>query len=276
MTRLASEKTAAADAATRTTAGICIDSLGHAFPTKDGEAMLALDNVSFEVPNGQFLAVVGASGCGKTTILNMAAGLIRPVSGSVKVGGEEVVKPLRDTGYMFARDGLLPWRSALKNVEVGLEHRGVPKEQRRTRALHMLDVVGLSGFGDSYPAQLSQGMRQRVAIARTLAINPGTLLMDEPFAALDAQTKIALQGEFLKIWEKDRKTVMFVTHDLAEAVSMADRVLVLTSRPGRIHADITIDLPRPRDPGEIRFDKHYLHLLDGVWQSLKEAEARAG
>ncbi|GKY89902.1 ABC transporter ATP-binding protein [Sinisalibacter aestuarii] len=256
--------------------GISIEKVGHAFPTKDGGSILVLGDVSFSVPNGQFLAVVGASGCGKTTILNMAAGLVRPVSGRVRVGGKDVVKPLRDTGYMFARDGLLPWRSALKNVEVGLEHRGVPKAERRERALKMLDIVGLSGFGDSYPAQLSQGMRQRVAIARTLAINPATLLMDEPFAALDAQTKLALQAEFLKIWEKDRQTVMFVTHDLAEAVSMADRVIVLTSRPGRIHAEFEIDLPRPRDPAEIRFDEGYLRQLDQVWHALKEAEERAG
>jgi NitT/TauT family transport system ATP-binding protein len=205
----------------------------------------------------------------------MAAGLIQPVAGTVAVAGERVTKPSRRTGYMFARDGLLPWRSARSNIEVGLELRGVAPDVRARRGDDLLDMIGLRGFAHAYPWQLSQGMRQRVALARTLAIDPDTLLMDEPFAALDAQTKLMLQAEFLRIWERDRKTVLFVTHDLAEAVALADRVIVLTRRPGRIQADIAIDLPRPRDPERIRFDRKYLKLSEEVWQALKAGEAAA-
>ncbi len=252
---------------------IRVEGVSHAFPTPDGKPMLALDNVSFDVPRGQFLALVGASGCGKTTILNMAAGLLQPVAGAVTVNGDRVARPSRRTGYMFARDGLLPWRSARSNIEVGLELRGIAPAERAAVGGRLLEMIGLSAFGHAYPWQLSQGMRQRVALARTLAIDPDTLLMDEPFAALDAQTKLMLQAEFLRIWERDRKTVLFVTHDLAEAVALSDRVIVLTRRPGRIQADIAIDLPRPRDPERIRFDQHYLKLSEQVWQALKAGEA---
>jgi len=256
----------------KTEIALRVQSVSHAFETPEGKPMLALDDVSFDVPRGQFLALVGASGCGKTTILNMTAGLVQPVAGSVVLNGQPVQGPSRNTGYMFARDGLLPWRSARRNVEVGLELRGVPAAERTETSTRFLEMVGLDSFAYAYPRQLSQGMRQRVAIARTLAINPDTLLMDEPFAALDAQTKLNLQAEFLRIWEKERKTVLFVTHDLAEEVALADRVIVMTSRPGRIQADIEIDLPRPRDPAVIRFNHHFLRLSERVWQALKAGE----
>ncbi len=257
----------------RSSPAIRVEAVSHAFAAAGGEPTLALDNISFDVPKGQFLALVGASGCGKTTILNMAAGLIQPVTGQVVVNGERVLRPSRRTGYMFARDGLLPWRSARRNIEVGLELRGVPAGERGQRSDTLLDMIGLGAFGHALPRQLSQGMRQRVALARTLAIDPETLLMDEPFAALDAQTKLLLQAEFLRIWERDRKTVLFVTHDLPEAVALADRVIVLTRRPGRVQADIAIDLPRPRDPERIRFDQRFLDLNQKVWQALKQGEA---
>lgn len=257
----------------RSALAIRVEGVSHAFPNAEGKPTLALDDVSFDVPRGQFVALVGASGCGKTTILNMAAGLIQPVAGSVTVNGTRITKPSRDTGYMFARDGLLPWRSARRNIEVGLELRGTPADERTRRSDGLLDMIGLKSFAHVFPWQLSQGMRQRVALARTLAIDPDTLLMDEPFAALDAQTKLMLQAEFLRIWERDRKTVMFVTHDLSEAVALSDRVIVLTRRPGRIQADITIDLPRPRDPERIRFDRRYLEISEQVWQALKQGEA---
>lgn len=253
-------------------AAIAIDALSHAFPAPDGgEPVLVLDDVSFEVPRGQFLALVGASGCGKTTILNMVAGLVSPLIGTARLEGEIVSRPSRSTGYMFARDGLLPWRTTARNVEVGLELRGQPRSQRHARSQELLRLVGLETYGNAYPWQLSQGMRQRVALARTLAIDPRTLLMDEPFAALDAQTRIKLQGEFLRIWESDRKTVLFVTHDLSEAVALSDRIIVLSSRPGRIFLDIEIDLPRPRDPETIRFDSRYMKLNEQVWHALKKS-----
>ena len=234
--------------------------------------MMALDHVSFDVPRGQFLALVGASGCGKTTILNMAAGLIQPVAGSVMVNGERLLKPSRRTGYMFARDGLLPWRSARSNLEVGLELRGVPPEERARRGTALLEMIGLASFANAYPWQLSQGMRQRVALARTLAIDPDTLLMDEPFAALDAQTKLMLQAEFLRVWERDRKTVLFVTHDLAEAVALADRVILIED--GRIALDENIVLARPRSQGDPEFAAIEKRILDRVLQKPDGEPAR--
>ncbi len=259
------------------TPAIRVNRVSQAFLVPGGGApVLALDDITLDVPAGQFIALVGASGCGKTTILNMAAGLLQPLVGEVELHGERIVRPSRRTGYMFARDGLLPWRSVRRNVEIGLELRGVSREARSGRAADLLRLVGLAGFENAFVWQLSQGMRQRVALARTLAIDPDTLLMDEPFAALDAQTKLVLQAEFLRIWQGSGKTVMFVTHDLGEAVALADRVIVLSPRPGRIHADIDIDLPRPRDPETIRFDQAYLRLHEQVWQALKTSERAGG
>jgi NitT/TauT family transport system ATP-binding protein len=252
---------------------IRVDHVSHAFSSPDGGLpVLALDSVTFDVPTGQFIALVGASGCGKTTVLNMAAGLLLPLTGTVELHGEPISGPSRRTGYMFARDGLLPWRTVRRNVEIGLELRGVEGTARSRQAVELLRLVGLTGFENAYIWQLSQGMRQRVALARTLAIDPDTLLMDEPFAALDAQTKITLQAEFLRIWQGSGKTVMFVTHDLGEAVALADRIIVLSSRPGRIHADFAINLPRPRDSETIRFDANYMRLHEQVWQALKTSE----
>jgi ABC-type nitrate/sulfonate/bicarbonate transport system ATPase subunit len=172
-------------------------------------------------------------------------------------------------GYMFARDALLPWRTTLANVEFGLELRALPSSERRERARELLRVVGLEGFEASYPSQLSQGMRQRVSLARTLAIDPDILLMDEPFGALDAQTKLVLEDEFLRIWEEHRKTVVFVTHDLFEAIAMADRVVVFASRPGRIKSVVAIDLPRPRSVTSGRFGTHFQSLYDRLWEDLR-------
>ena len=178
-----------------------VTNVRHAFRTNSGSTILAVDDVSFDVPAGQFLAIVGPSGCGKTTVLNMAAGLVRPTAGEVIVDGVPVQGCSRSTGYMFARDGLLPWRTALASVAFGLELRGIPRKQRNSAARQLLATVGLSGFEDAFRSQLSQGMRQRVALARTLAIDPALLLLDEPFAALDAQTKVVLQEEFVRLWE---------------------------------------------------------------------------
>jgi NitT/TauT family transport system ATP-binding protein len=245
-----------------------VKNVTHRFGRRGSGTVLAVDDVSFDVPDGQFLAVVGPSGCGKTTVLNMAAGLVRPSGGEVLVAGQPVKGCERSVGYMFARDGLLPWRTALANVAFGLELRGVPGSRRNQIAAELLHKVGLAGFEQAYRAQLSHGMRQRVALARTMAIDPKLLLLDEPFAALDAQTKIVLQEEFVRLWESARRTVMLVTHDIAEAVAMADRVIVFSHRPGRIVADIAIDLPRPRDIEAIRFDARFIDLARSIWLHL--------
>lgn len=240
--------------------------------------LVALQNVSVDIHAGQFVALVGASGCGKTTMLNMLAGLVQPTSGHVTLNGKAPELPNMDIGYMFARDALLPWRSARKNVELPLETRGWSRKERRDRAKEMLELVGLKGRESQYRLQLSQGMRQRVALARTLASDPSILLMDEPFAALDARTKLTLQTEFLRIWEQvqhedQRKTVIFVTHDLQEAVLLADRVIVMLPHPGRIAEDRVSDLPRPRaeDLSEIQFTDEFQKTTHDLFERLEGA-----
>ncbi|GAA0711012.1 ABC transporter ATP-binding protein [Dactylosporangium roseum] len=246
--------------------------MSHAFTTAGGEApTVALENVSLEIGVGEFVALVGPSGCGKTTLLNAIAGLLKPLSGEVSINGDIVRAPSRHTGYIFARDALMPWRTARENAEIGLELRGVGRAQRRERATATLESVGLAKYAHAYPRQLSQGMRQRVALARTLATDPDTMLLDEPFAALDAQTRIRVQAEFARVLEGSGKTVVLVTHDLAEAVLLADRVVVLAPSPGRIVCEVTVDLPRPRDVETLRFDPRYQQLHEELWLALKEA-----
>lgn len=240
--------------------------------------LVALQDVNVDIQAGQFVALVGASGCGKTTMLNMLAGLVEPTHGEVRLDGRPPQLPNMDIGYMFARDALLPWRTARKNVELPLETRGWGRRERRERAEEMLELVGLKGRESQYRLQLSQGMRQRVALARTLAPDPSLLLMDEPFAALDARTKLTLQAEFLRIWEHNqtgdrRKTVIFVTHDLQEAVLLADRVIVMLPHPGRVAEDRVIDLPRPRAEllGELQFTKEFQDTTHGLFERLEGA-----
>lgn len=237
----------------------------------DDDPVLATHDINLAIPAGQFVAIVGPSGCGKTTILNMLAGLISPTRGTVKRHGVEVHGTSKDIGYMLARSALSPWRTARRNVELGLEIRGVSKSQRRATAMELLHKVGLQGFENSYPSQLSQGMNQRVAIARTLAIDPDLWLMDEPFGALDAQTRLTVQAEFVGLWEEAaNKTVIFVTHDLEEAVLLADRVIVMTARPGRIKSDTLIDLPRPRHIDQLRFDERFKQAEQRIWEELRD------
>jgi NitT/TauT family transport system ATP-binding protein len=250
---------------------VSLEDVSLIFGGEDTEPVLAVDNISLEIPQGQFVAIVGPSGCGKTTILNMLSGLIPPTVGSVKRHGEEVTEPSRDIGYMLARSALSPWRTARKNVELGLQLHGVGRTERRKRAEELLELLHLEGFANAFPSQLSQGMRQRVAIARTLAIDPDLWLMDEPFGALDAQTRLVVQGEFVSLWEKSKvSTVLFVTHDLEEAVLLADRVLVMTARPGRIKSDNMIDLPRPRVIDELRFDEDFKAAEHKIWKELRD------
>ena len=248
--------------------------VSHTF-RRESHANRVLLDVNLTVRRGEFVALVGPSGCGKTTILNMVAGLVRPQAGAVLRDGLPVNGPASNMGYMFARPALLPWRRVLSNVELGLEVRHVPRSTRAAIAKQYLDLVGLGQKARSYPGQLSQGMRQRVNLARTLATDPELLLMDEPFAALDAQTKLVLQEEFLRIWEQTKKSVLWVTHDLSEAVALADRVVLLTAAPGRIKSDTAIELGRPRSPDRLRFDDTFQHILESLWRQLREEVARA-
>ena len=251
---------------------IRIADVHHFFSTTQAEtAIHAVDGVSLHIPQGQFVALVGPSGCGKTTLLNMVAGLVRPSAGSVKVGDTEVTAPRAEFGYVFARDTLMPWRTVLGNVEFALSQYGYKnRAERRQLATEWLNVVGLGNFLHAYRYQLSQGMRQRAAIARTLAARPRLILMDEPFAALDAQTRLILQNEFTRLWGETGATVVFVTHDLTEAALLSDRVVLMTRRPGRIKLDVKIPLSRPRDLEKDRFDPAFRAAYDELSSQLKE------
>ena len=233
----------------------------------------AISKVNLRVKDREFVSIVGPSGCGKTTLLNMIAGLVQPSEGSIRLDGDEItgVRPAA-MAYMFARDALLPWRTVLKNVEMGLEFARA--KDRRAKAREFVALVGLQGFEDYYPDQLSQGMRQRAALARTLIRDPEVILMDEPFGALDAQTRILMQNEFLRLWEAHQTTVVFVTHDLMEALALSDRVVVFSARPGSIKAEFLVDFPRPRIVDELQADPAFQSLFRNVWHELKiEAEA---
>lgn len=234
-----------------------------------------LDRVSLHVADGEFIALVGPSGCGKTTLLNLCAGLIpHRGEGSVSVMGQPARLGNPKVGYMLARDSLLPWKTALENASFGMQVRGVDAASRRQRASEMLAQVGLSGFENAYPKSLSHGMRQRVALARTFAMDAPLLLMDEPFGALDAQTKLQLEDLLLMLSARFKHTVLFVTHDLGEAVALADRIVVLSSRPGRIVADVQVDLPRPRSIRELQKDTHFHELYAHIWASLESGWSR--
>lgn len=216
------------------------------YRTMQEEDLLALQDVSFEVGKSEFVSVVGASGCGKTTLLKIIAGLIPHSSGEVRIGGSSVKGPRKDIGFVFQQPVLLPWRTVLENTLLPIEVMGLPREEYRKRALDILDRVGLSGFSDKYPFELSGGMQQRVAITRALVYDPDVLLLDEPFGALDAMTRESLNLELLRIWSDHRKTVLFVTHSISEAIFLSDRVVALTPRPGRLADVVEVDLPRPR------------------------------
>ena len=238
----------------------------------DGAGVPALDSIDLEIPDGQFAAVVGPSGCGKSTLLSLVAGLRLPSSGTVLCDGEPITVPMpRKIGMIFQEANLLPWLSAVDNVAFPLKLRRVPKAERLHSARRMLELTGLAGFEDRLPHQLSGGMKQRVAIARGLVQNPAVLLMDEPFASLDEQTRMVLGDELLGIWSETRKTVLFVTHSLNEAVYLADRVVVLSARPGRVVDDVPVDLPRPRSFAMTSSERFGV-LKDRIWQHIKHAE----
>jgi NitT/TauT family transport system ATP-binding protein len=228
----------------------------------------ALDGVDLTIGRGEFLCIVGPSGCGKTTLLNILGGLDTASAGTVRFDVELTGRPLRS--IVFQEQGVFPWMTVLDNAAFGLMARGVPKSERHQIARALLGRMGLARFEQAYPRELSGGMRQRVNLARAFANDPEVLLMDEPFASLDEQTKLILQDDLLQVWEGSRKTVVFITHSLDEAVRLGDRVVVMTARPGRIKATIPVDLPRPRDVFAIANDEHFVRLHGQVWQFLRE------
>jgi NitT/TauT family transport system ATP-binding protein len=240
------------------------------FEVATAHPLLAVDRASFVVAAGEFVSIVGPSGCGKTTILSMLAGLLSERSeGEIRVLGKSPFAGNPDIAYMLARDSLLPWRTTLGNATYGMEIRNVGKSEREERAVGLLRRVGLGDFVDKYPKALSQGMRQRCALARTFALESPVFLMDEPFGALDAQTKLQLEDVLMNLWSAERRTVLFVTHDLAEAVALSDRVIILSPRPGRVVADVAIDLPHPRAARALQKQPHFHELCARLWSLLE-------
>jgi len=225
--------------------------------------LLALDDVSLDVQEGEFLAIVGPSGCGKSTLLRLLAGLLRPIAGEVLLRGQLLTEPRREIGYVFQRANLMPWRTVLSNIMLSLEIARVPPSEAIARAQELVALVGLEGFAESYPAQLSGGMQQRVALARALIHEPTVLLLDEPFGSLDALTRERMNGELLRIWNLRKPTVVMVTHSISEAVFLSDRVLVLTARPGRVRAAFRVPLMRPRNQS-VTAEPEFLKLTRAV------------
>ncbi|MEO7720592.1 MAG: ABC transporter ATP-binding protein [Pseudolysinimonas sp.] len=257
-------------------ARIDIVDLTKRYLTPKGETFTAIRDVSLTVEPGQFCAIVGPTGCGKSTTLAQVSGLEHPSAGFVAVGGQRVDGITDGVSYMFQSDSLFPWKTVLGNVMMGPVLLGTPKLQATKLALDWLRRVGLSGFEDRYPHQLSGGMRKRVSMAAALINRPRILLMDEPFGALDVQTKAIMQGELLQLWEELRPSVLFITHDLDEAVTLSDRVVIMTSSPGTVKDIFDIDLPRPRgDVQMIRHEKRFLELQGQIWESLKDEVTRA-
>jgi NitT/TauT family transport system ATP-binding protein len=250
---------------------IRLRSLTKTFPQRtNGAAVTALHEVSLDVAAGEFVAVVGPSGCGKSTLLDLVAGLATPTSGEVLLDGRAIAGPGLDRGVVFQQYALFPWRTARANVEFGLEVKGLTRLERRDRAHQALDLVGLSGFADRYPHELSGGMKQRVAIARSLAYEPEVLLMDEPYAALDAQTRESLQDELLTIWRRTGSTILFITHSIDEAVYLGERVAVMTSRPGRIKSVVDVRPPELSGDDDPRSAPQFAAKRREVWELLHD------
>src|SRR5882757_1774342 len=239
------------------TAMIEIDRVSQTFQTSGRQNHLALSDISLTIEEGAFVSILGPSGCGKSTLLYIVGGFVNPTAGTAKVKGKVITGPGPDRGPVFQEFALFPWKNVLGNVMYGLRQQGASRAEAETQSRRLIEMVGLKGFENFYPKELSGGMKQRVAIARTLAYKPAVLLMDEPFGALDAHTRTRLQNDLLNIWERDRKTVLFVTHSVDEAVFLSDKVVVMTRAPGRIKQIVEIDLPRPRRRAELLLDPRY-------------------
>jgi NitT/TauT family transport system ATP-binding protein len=241
---------------------------------RSGLNLIAVDGVDLRVDDGEFLSIVGPSGCGKTTFLNAVDGLIPIASGSLLLDGNEISSPGPDRAMVFQQPSLLPWRTVVRNIVYGLEMQHRAGKESRETAARLIELVGLQGFADAWPSELSGGMQQRVNLARALATDPEVLLLDEPFAALDAQTRETMQQELLRIWGATRKTAMFITHDITEAVYLADRVIVFTARPGRVKLDVKIELPRPRDL-RLKRDARFIEYERMIWETIREEVIRS-
>jgi len=254
-------------------AALLLENITCTFAARDNPraGYTAVKDATLAIAPGEFVAVVGPTGCGKSTLLNVGAGLLAPSSGQVKVFGEPLVGINRRAGYMFQGDALLPWRNALENVTAGLEFAGVPKDEARTRGNTWLQRVGLGDFGNRYPHQMSGGMRKRAMLAQTLIRDPDIILMDEPFSALDIQTRQLMENEVLDLWMAQRKAVLFITHDLDEAIAMSDRVVVLSAGPATHPiGEFDITIPRPRNVAEVRNDAQFVELHKAIWDVLRE------
>ena len=247
-----------------------VDRLCHTYTSETGNPLPVIGDVNFSVKPFEFVAVVGPSGCGKSTLLNIMSGLLKPQSGSVTLDGQTLHGITPRIGYVSQSDSLLPWRTTLANVELGMELRGVPKQERRKKAMTLIRQADLSGFENAYPYQLSGGMRKRVDVIKVLAMDPEIIFMDEPFASLDVFTREMLQTYILSLWQTTQRTVVFITHDLTEAITLSDRVIVLTQRPARVKAEHVITLPRPRVPAELRFNPAFIQLHKNIWSDLKD------
>jgi NitT/TauT family transport system ATP-binding protein len=257
---------------TVTTSAVEFDRITCTFASRGSAgSYTAVKDVTLAIGEGEFVSVVGPTGCGKSTLLNVAAGLLKPSSGVLRVFGEPLAGINRRAGYMFQSEALMPWRTALANVTAGLEFRGVGAVEARARGEEWLARVGLAGFGDRFPHHLSGGMRKRTALAQMLILDPQILLMDEPFSALDIQTRQLMENELLELWSADRKSVIFITHDLEEAISLSDRVVVLSAGPATHPiGEYAIDLPRPRDVADIRHTPRFVELHDQIWHAMKD------
>ena len=254
-------------------AAIELRSVACTFVSKDapGQRYTAVQDVSLTVGDGEFVSVVGPTGCGKSTLLNVAAGLLQPSQGEVRVFGDVLRGLNRRAGYMFQTDSLMPWRSARDNVLAGLQFGGMPLAEAQAQADDWLRRVGLGGFGDRYPHQLSGGMRKRASLAQTLVMDPDIILMDEPFSALDIQTRQLMENEVLALWQSRKKAVLFITHDLDEAIAMSDRVVILSAGPASHPiGEFAIDLPRPRDVAEVKMTPEFVRLHRAIWSVLRD------
>jgi NitT/TauT family transport system ATP-binding protein len=255
---------------------IRVAGLDMRYPAPGGEVR-ALDNVSFEIAEGEFVGLLGPSGCGKSTILNIVAGLLDRTGGEVRIDSEVVRhgQVNRQVGYVFQRDTVFPWRTVEANIGYGLEIAGVAKAERQAKVRRTIEAAGLAGFDKSFPRMLSGGMRQRVALMRTLIMEPEILLMDEPFGALDTHTKLEMHKTLLEMWERERQTVLFVTHDLGEALTLASRIILLSARPGRVKEDVAVTFPRPRDAVALRETAEFGRCYSHVWHALGEEFRRS-